>query len=581
VKRRQQAGAKSTPSVSRKERERLADAAQTRTGILWIEKGGQLTIGSLGANPDHAFAREPLCHQLRDGVVRKSRNFAAIANRLDNAIGWNGIGKAAERFATQVDCGVEALPERLGFIYDAILELGSFLELDARLRHSPSSAADPLDPEVRRVFTDLIRTAAPWLRRFPTICELDDDLGAFLVSSELLDAAEAVVPIASREELVSTSDAELIHALANTARRGDFQGRKAGTRTVHSVRNLVVLGTSLLATVYISSIGSKLAEKSVVADRTASVLLAAESYIVPLFADLSDDIRIALLSLLDDLKGVAGHGNPASPTHQTAIVPSQERLYPPGGDRHLPDLAVFRDAPFAPEMVVVPAGEFVMGSPDTEGDRYDDEGPQHRVTFANGFAIGRYPVTFDEYDRFCDARRRRKPDDQGWGHERRPVINVSGDDARAYAAWLSRETGRAYRLPSEAEWEYACRAGTTTRYGFGDEITPADANFDESSPRRTSEVGAYKANRWGLYDMHGNVWEWVEDDWHDNYNGAPEDGTAWRAGRSTGRIRRCVLRGGSWGVIARLCRSAVRIYDDSVGRNLDVGFRVARTLVTS
>jgi formylglycine-generating enzyme required for sulfatase activity len=156
-----------------------------------------------------------------------------------------------------------------------------------------------------------------------------------------------------------------------------------------------------------------------------------------------------------------------------------------------------------------------MGSTDNEEGGYENELPQHRVTIAQRFAIGRYPVTFDEYDRFCEARRREKPDDQGWGREQRPVINVGWNDAQDYLAWLSQEIGRAYRLPSEAEWEYACRAGTTTRFWFGESITPKNANYNDSGLGRTSEIGAYPANGWGLHDMDGHVWEWVEDDWHE------------------------------------------------------------------
>ena len=206
---------------------------------------------------------------------------------------------------------------------------------------------------------------------------------------------------------------------------------------------------------------------------------------------------------------------------------SRDEVAPPTGpargergtDADRPDRSVFRDAPFAPELVVLPAGEFRMGSPECEEGRSDNEGPQHRVTIGQRFAVGRYPVTFDEYDRFCEATRREKPGDEGWGRGRRPVINVSWNDARDYLAWLSQETDLAYRLPSEAEWEYACRAGTTTRYSFGDGIAPNQANYADSGIGRTSEVNAYSPNPWGLHDMHGNVWEWVEDEWHDKLPG--------------------------------------------------------------
>jgi formylglycine-generating enzyme required for sulfatase activity len=238
---------------------------------------------------------------------------------------------------------------------------------------------------------------------------------------------------------------------------------------------------------------------------------------------------------------------------------------------------VFRDAPFAPELVVIPAGEFLMGSPDAKEGRNADELPRHWVTIGQGIAIGRYPVTFDEYDRFCEAKRREKPGDERWGRGRRPVINVSWQDAQAYIAWLSQEAGRAYRLPSEAEWEYACRAGMTTRYSFGDVITPENANYADSGLGRTSEVGAYPANPWGLHDMHGNVYEWVEDDWHENYNGAPNDGSAWRDEREGRDSRLCVLRGGSWHHDSIGCRSACRSSEGSDIRYVSIGFRVART----
>jgi formylglycine-generating enzyme required for sulfatase activity len=233
-------------------------------------------------------------------------------------------------------------------------------------------------------------------------------------------------------------------------------------------------------------------------------------------------------------------------------------------------------------MVVPEAGAvhhitFLMGSPKSEGGRYDDEGPQHRVTIDYRFAIGRYPVTFNEYDHFCDITKRKKPDDQGWDRGRQPVINVSWRDAQAYVAWLAKETGKPYRLPSEAEWEYACRAGTATRYAFGDEITGKKANFG-GTVGTTTEVGAYPANAWGLHDMHGNVWEWVEDIWHDSYQGAPADGSAWTEGEGKNSSRDRVYRGGSWYSSPRILCSANRFGYEPGLRFIYQGFRVARTL---
>ncbi len=245
----------------------------------------------------------------------------------------------------------------------------------------------------------------------------------------------------------------------------------------------------------------------------------------------------------------------------------------PPGSRHLPDLATFSDAPWCPELVVIPAGSFLMGSPEEEEGRFENEGPQHRVTIERRFALGRYAVTFDEYDHFCAATKRDKPPDLGWGRRKRPVINVTWTDAVAYCAWLSRGTGQSYRLPSEAEWEYACRAGTTARYVWGDAITEKNVNFGMKLGK-TTEVGTYPPNPWGLHEMHGNAWEWCEDVSHETYQGAPANGSAWVDRDGANRV----LRGGSWYYDARYVRSACRGADDPGGRGSRYSFRVARTL---
>ena len=235
----------------------------------------------------------------------------------------------------------------------------------------------------------------------------------------------------------------------------------------------------------------------------------------------------------------------------------------------------FRDCDECPQMVVIPAGSFLMGSPASEEGRDGDEGPQHRVTIREAFAAGVYEVTFEEWDSCvadgsCDGYR---PDDEGWGRGRRPVINVNWDDAQSYVRWLSRKTGKEYRLLSEAEWEYAVRAGTTTRYSFGDEITPSDANYG-GNIGNTQPVGSYRANGFGLHDMHGNVWEWVQDCLNDGYAGSPTDGIAWERGDCSRRV----LRGGSWVSSSRDLRVANRLRNRTGNRNYYFGFRVARTI---
>jgi formylglycine-generating enzyme required for sulfatase activity len=232
-----------------------------------------------------------------------------------------------------------------------------------------------------------------------------------------------------------------------------------------------------------------------------------------------------------------------------------------------------------PVMMVLPAGEFTMGSPDNEMDRSDSEGPQHEVMITKPIAVGRTEVTFDEWDACvsgggCNSY---MPSDEGWGRGRRPVIHVSWMDAKIYVAWLSKMTGKEYRLLTEAEWEYATRAGSQTRFSFGDDEAQLEQHawYIRNSEKTTHPVGTKVANAFGLQDMLGNVYEWVEDPWHDTYNAAPRDGSVWA---KDGDESRRVVRGGSWGNTIRRVRAAFRMSDSPEVRENDRGFRVARTL---
>lgn len=238
------------------------------------------------------------------------------------------------------------------------------------------------------------------------------------------------------------------------------------------------------------------------------------------------------------------------------------------------------DALWCPEMVMLPAGSFLMGSPDDEEGRLATEGPQHEVEISRPFALGRFAVTFEEFDHFCDEAGREKPSDSDWGRSRRPVINVSHLDATAYCAWLSEVTGKLYRLPSEAEWEYACRAGTTAPFSFGDTITTDQVNFDGNHPyadspkgnfrQQTVPVGDLPPNPWGLFEMHGNIWEWCADDLRTYRPGRERD----PKGPDLSDPER-VVRGGSWSVDARLARAAYRYRIDPGDRHDFLGFRCA------
>ena len=256
---------------------------------------------------------------------------------------------------------------------------------------------------------------------------------------------------------------------------------------------------------------------------------------------------------------------PESPSDQPGSAP-------PAGE-------TFRDCPNCPEMVVIPAGSFQMGCLLDDDDCWHPQFPVHEVT-VRSFALSKHEVTLDEWDACvsdggCNGYR---PDDEGWGRGSRPVIHVSWEDAQSFVAWLSEVTGHVYRLPTESEWEYAARAGTVTKYSWGNGIGNNRANCDgcgsQWDDEMTAPVGSFGANSFGLHDMHGNVEEWVEDCWNDSYGGAPSDGSVWLSGECVDRV----WRGGSWYRWPRFVRSADRSAGPSGYRDNQLGFRIARTL---
>ncbi len=240
---------------------------------------------------------------------------------------------------------------------------------------------------------------------------------------------------------------------------------------------------------------------------------------------------------------------------------------------------LFKECESCPEMVVVPAGEFVMGAPQSEAGTTPDERPPHQVTIARPFAVGRFPVTRGEWDACVEAGVcTYRPPDQGSGSGSRPVVGITWEDARQYVWWLSRTTGRTYRLLSEAEREYVTRAGTTTAFWWGDAFPPFSRDHATIALRpetvSQSPDQALGPNPWGLYQVHGDVYDWVEDCWNESYDGAPADGSAW----TVGDCERHVFRGGARGRRAQTMRSAARIWFGSPHRLDYMSVRVARSL---
>ncbi|MEN8260449.1 MAG: formylglycine-generating enzyme family protein, partial [Pseudomonadota bacterium] len=232
------------------------------------------------------------------------------------------------------------------------------------------------------------------------------------------------------------------------------------------------------------------------------------------------------------------------------------------------------------EMVEIPAGRFTMGSGNEDSDAGSEEKPAHEVRFAKPFSMGKYEVSFDEYDVFRVIKGYPKPSDEGWGRGSRPVINVRWEEARDYAAWLKKKTGKHYRLPTEAEWEYAARGGSETIYPWGNKIGKNKANCGECGSewdrKSTAPVGSFAANDFGLHDMVGNVWEWVQDCWHKNYRNAPETGVVPWEGDGGGECGLRVIRGGSWSNDPGDVRSAHRFRFGPDERYSLLGFRLAQ-----
>jgi formylglycine-generating enzyme required for sulfatase activity len=223
-------------------------------------------------------------------------------------------------------------------------------------------------------------------------------------------------------------------------------------------------------------------------------------------------------------------------------------------------------------MTQISPGSFMMGG---SGNR--SEAPIHKVQFTKPFAIARNETTFDEYDLFAQVTGRQLPKDEGWGRGQRPVVNVSWDDAEAYAQWLSQRTGKRYRLPTEAEWEYAAQSGGQEQIWPGTSDESQLKDYAVYGTNRTESVGSKKPNRLGLYDMSGNVSEWLEDCWHENYKGVPVDGRPWLED-GDGDCGRRIIRGGSWNYMPVNMRTSTRIWGVADFRNNDLGFRLAQDI---
>ena len=534
-----------------------------------------------GSASDAEAAADPVIARRHAGIVERLTDLLEIAgSRLDNQRAWRLLPRRAQRALEAAQGPTSDLPSRLSDLYDNTVSLGSFVAQDDAFGADSSAMDSPLDPAIRRALVDYLALAAPWLRNFPSVLQWDSARQDFLARPELfeparasLDAAREFFSIAAAVHALSREDAERGALPLETATRPGVLAEKAGYRGVANARRLLTQSSALVAGFLAGAVAPGVATPSDLEKHLAALLAKGEQQALELAQGFADDLKAAVANVVVQNRKRRVEGGGAAP----AILGTRDAgpAWPPRTA-----LAVWRDsAPGLPaevfaEMVTLPAGRFIMGAPEAEEDSRPNERPQREVSVPS-FGLGRFAVTFAQWDA-ARASGAELPEaaDEGWGRGDLPVINVSWQDAQAYCAWLNRRLGlvRLYRLPTEAEWEYACRAGTTTAFSFGPTISPAQANYHG---KRTVAVGSLPGNAWGLHEMHGNVWEWVEDVYRGSYADAPTDGS--QAVRDDAAAPR-VLRGGSWDSGPGDWRSAFRSWSNPDLRDVDVGFRLARTL---
>jgi len=571
---------------SAKSRAVVRAAPKPADAVEFLPAGPHMAIVA-GTADDTAVAAKPATARGQERVRERLEELLRIAGaRLDNQPTFSLLPQRARRARDAASGPVEELPGHLDELYDYSSSLAGFIDYDNRLHGDVSANEAPLDADIRRALEECVSTFALWLRGFPRIRAADTERSDLIGRRELyaalvpsLDSAREFIAAAAATDVLSGADTQRVLLPLETARGSGDAAEKAGYRGLANARRLLTQAIAF---------ASDPATDIALAGNLGALLADAEAQSRQLAQGLLPDLRHAVEFLLTENlnrrrnreQAVAGRRRgTAAPGHWPPRAP-----FTRWRDTH-PDLP----AAALPEMMTLPGGRFLMGSPKTEAERFDDEGPQHAVTVPP-FALGLHAVTFAQWDAaLAQGADLFQPDDAGWGRGDRPVINVSWKDAMAYCAWLNGRGGldaaRGYRLPTEAEWEYACRAGTATPFSFGETISAVQANYGAAGTyhrgsrqrfrQRTVAVGSLPANPWGLHEMHGNVWEWVADTWHDNYDEAPDDGSAWVSDDDAASR---VLRGGSWFDRPRFLRSAVRDQDDPDFRISFSGFRLARTL---
>ncbi len=597
-----------------------------KAGGVWVEDllTQQVVLDEQAGPRDAKAAQDPLHNQLQTAIFDMATELAADAERLSNTRLWGRLASTAARFRDAVSGEPSQVLGRLGTAYPSLLRLGGFLESDIRVQKDHAASDEPLDHDLHALLTTLVRTAAPWLRGFPLVAKWDDDAGRALLRPELFQPAQDFARVAFEQGAISEPDKDKLDFLSETAAiDGEFQQHKAKNRVIGSVGNLMLKLATITASFLVGAVASDFSTKSDLVKKAGSTLEKAAQEVERFAETRPKDLQLAYQAIIRDWRQATEMGDARVGTIEAEVkardgddAPSAigwpaKPTPPPAWAKQIgtdvfgtyADIAIptGKSRLVRQRMRLIQPGRFHMGSPRGEPGRYDDEGPKHEVAIQQGFWLFDTPCT----QQLWRAVMGKNP--SAFNSPTRPVERVRYTDVLAFLDTANgRVEGLDLILPSEAQWEYACRAGTgdATYAGpmeiLGEHNAPVlDAiawyggnsgqNFDlkngyDSSDWKDQQYPNTRAgtrivkqkdpNRWGLYDMLGNVWEWCADEWHGTYDGAPNDGTAWAAARDGAADR--VIRGGSWGNGARDVRSAVRYHADPSLRNDGVGFRCAR-----
>ena len=474
------------------------------------------------------------------------------------------------------------MPARLGAAYALLLRLGRFLETDIRVQHDELASDDPLDAEIHGPLTDLVRTAAPWLRGFPTVATWDDEAGKALLRADLFQPAREFARIAREKRAIPEADAAQLEALAEAAETDDFQGRKAGNRLVGDTTNLLLAGSGAVAEYHSNAVTADPADRPERVQRWDATLAAAEAPIGSIATALDAELREAVVTTVERSKQavqpVAELDFPLSDAAASSVLPEASAPRSASAEAWADETGTDKYGRWASFSVAAadgsrvsqrlrwcPPGWFMMGSPEEEGGHRDAEGPVHRVDFARGFWMFETACRQELWQAVMGEQSEQREGGFPAGHE-----CVLGRCAPVHRAVERGET---------RSWRWICRRKRSGNMRAGPARRRRTASVRRSAGSRsifcsggTVPVGSLPANEWGLYEMHGNVWEWCLDTWHGSYEGAPSDGSARVEAAAANRV----IRGGSWNDDARYVRAAYRNGCEPAYRDDHLGFRCAR-----